>query len=311
MDKLKNLTPALIALIMLGFFIWALMPKDDFSDKISEKLNNEKQKADVVFKAATLAEVSDGIKYWELVAKTAVINKSLGVANLSVVDGLFFDKGHPTIKFLAPSAVWRINKNEIVLADPIGYDIKYEKTIKDELAKIKDPARLSSFFHLPEKIGKKYEGYWFSAKNLDWKLSTKKLLCSGAITLTKGDIMINAEELEADVGLEKVSLTGNPSGEIFTDSKKINITADKFLVDSYQDIVTADKNVIVTRNGSKLNADKAVYDQKKGAIELSGGVSLTRDNNKVYGEKMLLLLSGNKIIIQGRTKAQITGAEIR
>jgi lipopolysaccharide transport protein LptA len=340
MDKLTKLITVLIALIIIGFFVWAMLPKDNFSDKISEKLDKEKEKADVVFKGATLAEVYDGVKYWELLANNAVINKTIGIANLSVVDGSFFDKGRPTVKFLAPSAVWQINKNEIFLSNPIGYDIKYEKFINAELEKVKDISRLRSVFHLPGMIDNKDEGYWFSAKNLNWRLATKKLICSGAITLTKGNMIITADKLEADVGLEKVLLTGKPSGEIFSDSKKINIIADSFFVDSYQDIIIADQNVTITRNGSRINTTKAAYDQKQGIIELSGDVYLTdgkitaysknasydtninkivlkekakakRDENEVFGEKMSILLGQNKIIIEGRTKAKIKETEIK
>ncbi len=128
MDRRKYILTAIFVIVLIGFFVWALLPKDNFSDKISETLKKDKQKADVVFKDATFSEVYDGVKYWELIAKTAVINQSLGMANLSVVDGLFFDKGHPTIKFLAPSAIWQINKNDILLNDPIGYDVKFENS---------------------------------------------------------------------------------------------------------------------------------------------------------------------------------------
>jgi len=340
MDKFKTTITTLIVMVMIGFFVWALLPKDNFSDKISEKLNKEKEKADVIFKDATLAEVYDGIKYWELIAKNALINKSIGKADLFVVDGLFFDKGKPTIKFLAPSAIWKINMNEIFLSNPIGYDIKYEKTIKDELAKVRDIAKLRSVFHLPTRIGEKYEGYWFSAKNLNWKLSTKRLICSGAISLTKGNIVIDAEKLEADVGLEKVLLTGKPSGDLFTDSKKINIVADTFFVDSSKNVIIADQNVIITRNGTKITTTKAVYDQKQSVIELFGDVFLTdgkikaysknasydtnnnkitlmekakaiRDGNAVFGDKMTVLLGQNKVIIQGRTKATINEKELQ
>jgi len=340
MDKFKSTITAFIILLMIGFFVWALLPKDNFSDKISDKLNKEKEKADVIFKDATLAEVYDGIKYWELVAKNAVINRSIGKADLLIVDGLFFNKGKPTIKFLAPSAVWQINKNEIFLSNPIGYDIKYEKTIKDELAKVKDIAKLRSVFHLPTRIGEKYEGYWFSAKNLNWKLSTKRLICSGAISLTKGNVVINSDKLEADVGLEKVLLTGKPSGDLFTDSKKINFVADTFFVDSSQDVIIADQNVVITRNGTKITATKAVDDQKLSTIELFGDVFLTdgkvkayaknasydmnnnritlmekakaiRDGNAVFGDKITVLLGQNKVIIQGRSKATIKGNELQ
>ena len=340
MDRHKQILAALFSLVVIGFFIWALLPKDNYSDKISETLKTDKQKADVIFKDAALSEVYDGIKYWELIAKTAVINQSIGIANLSIVDGLFFDKGRPTIKFLAPSAIWQIKKNEILLNDPIGYDIKFEKFIKDTLAKSKDLSNLRSVFHLPEKAGEKFEGFWFSAKNLNWKLSTKKLICSGAISLTKGDVIIDAEKLDADVGLEKVLLTGHPSGKIFTDSRKINITADNFMVDSSQDKITANQKVLITRKGSNITSSKAVYDQKQGIFYLYGGVSLSdgkinaysnnasydtknnkiimtdgakakRDSNEISGDKISILIGQNKILIEGRSRAKIKEAEIK
>jgi lipopolysaccharide transport protein LptA len=340
MDRRKQILTALFVLIVFGFFVWALLPKDNLSDKISETLKTDKQKADVIFKDATLSEVYDGIKYWELIAKNAVINQSIGVADLSVVDGLFFDKGRPTIKFLAPSAIWQMQKNEILLNDPIGYDVKFEKFIKEALSKTKDLSKLRSVFHLPEKAGEKFEGFWFSAKNLNWKLSTKKLICTGAISLTKGDAVIDSEKLDADVGLQKVLLTGHPSGNIFNDSRKIKITADRFMVDSYQDEITADQNVVIIRNGSKIAATKAVYDQKQGIFNLYGDVFLTdgqitaysknatydtksnkivltegakakRASNEVYGDKISILLGQNKILIEGRTKAKIKEKEIQ
>ena len=340
MDKLKSLIILFICLILVGFFMWAMLPRDDYTKKVSEKLKSEKKKADVIFKDATLAEVYEGIKYWELVAKSSVINNSIGKADLTIVDGLFFEKGKPTIKFLAPTAVWHIKKNDILLNDPIGFDIKYENIVRSELAKVNDITRLRSVFHLPGKVGNKYEGYWFAAKNLNWRLSTKKLICTGSITLTKGDILINSEKLMADVGLENVVLTGHPSGEIYSDSRKVDISADRFLVDSYKDIITADQNVVITRNGSRITATKAVYDQKAGIIVLSGDVFLTdgtikaysknasydinsnrislldkakanRDGNEVYGEKMTILLGQNKIMIEGRAKAKIKESELR
>jgi lipopolysaccharide transport protein LptA len=273
-------------------------------------------------------------------AKTSTINKSLGISDLKDVDGLFFDKGRPTIKFLAPTAQWYMSKNEIILNSPIGYDVKSEKIIKEELAKVKDLSRLYSIFHLPFRQGKTYEGYWFEAKKLNWKLSTKKLLCTGAISLTKGDIIINSEKLEADVGMEKVSLTGHPSAEMLSNGEIIIITADRFLVDSFSDIIIAENNVTITRSGSKITTSKSVYNQKDNIIELSGDVYLTdnkitafakaasydvkmsklvlkekakakRGGNELFGERITVFLGQNKIIIEGRTKAKIKEMEVK
>ncbi len=338
MERSKEIIIGLIVLVIFGFFIWALLPKDDFNGKVSKTLENEKQKADVIFNDSTLAEVYDGVKYWELVSKNSVINKSQDTSALTDVNGLFYDKGKPTLKFLAPSAVWHMNANEIYLNDPIGYDIKFENTIKDKLKAMKGSKDLRSIFHLPAKLGNKYEGYWFSAKNLNWKLATKKLVCNGSITLTKGDLLINSEKLEADVGLEKALLTGHPSGDIYSDGKAIHISAESFFIDSSKDIVNAEKNVIIARKGSKITCSKAVYDQRNDTITLSGDVFLTddkisaysknasydtlnnkvillekakavRDKNEVYGDKITVLLGQNKIIIQGHSRASVKGIE--
>lgn len=338
MERSKEIIIGLIIFIFLGFFIWALLPKDDFAGKVTKQLENDKQKADVIFKDSTLAEVYDGVKYWELISKSSVINKSQDVSDLTEVNGLFYDKGKPTLKFLAPSAVWHMQQNDIFLNDPIGYDIKFEKSILNKLEGIKGSRELRSIFHLPAKLGNKYEGYWFSAKNLDWKLSTKKLVCIGSITLTKGDLLINSEKLEADVGLEKALLTGHPSGDIYSDGKAIHITADSFFIDSSKDIVVAEKNVIITRKGSRITSSKAVYDQKNDIITLYGDVSLAddkisaysnnasydtmngkitlienaraiRDKNEVFGDKITVLLGQNKIIIQGHSRASVKGTE--
>jgi lipopolysaccharide transport protein LptA len=267
-----------------------------------------------------------------------VINKTLDISDLTDVDGLFYDKGKPTLKFLAPTAVWHMNANEIYLNDPIGYDIKLEKTIRSKLEAMKGAKNLRSIFHLPTKFSDKYEGYWFSAKNLNWKLSTKKLICNGSITLTKGDLLINAEKLEADVGMEKAHLTGKPSGDVYSDGKSVHIAADSFFIDSSKDIVVAEPNVTITRKGSKITAGKAVYNQKNGIITLFGDVFLTDDQisaysknasydtlnskvtllekakavrgkNEVYGDKIQVLLGQNKIVIQGHSKAMVKGTE--
>lgn len=340
MDRPKTLPIIILMLVLAGFFIWAMLPKDDLTKTISEKLSTDKEKADVIFQDATLSEIYDGVKYWELLARTAVINKTTGLAKMSAVDGLFFDKGKPAIKFLAPSATWYINKNEIQLVTPIGYDIRSEMFIKEQLEKVTDRSKIYSLFHLPSIKPKISEGFWFQAKNLSWKLATKKLLCTGAISLTKGNAVINAERLEADVGMEKVLLTGNPKAEIETVSGKIVTTAREFLVDSGINTIIANNDVTIKKGTSRIITGKSVYDQKKGSISLFGDVQITdqqitafsksasydvnsskvvlmgkakakRGENEIYGEKMTIYLGKNKIVVEGRTKVKIKEAEIK
>lgn len=341
MPRLNSLLPLFVVIVIVGFFIWGLLPRDDYGKKVFETLQQEKQKADVVLDDATLAEVVNGVKYWELLAKTSSMNNTTGKADLTKVDGLFFDSGTPTLKFLAPTAVWNMRGNEIFLQDPIGYDIRSETSVKEMIAKEQAASNGISRFHLSTRnTGRSFEGYWFEAKNLEWKLSTKKLLCNGSISLTKGNVVINAEHLDADVGLQMVRLTGAPSAEIVTDGGSITMNADEFLVDSTKDVMIANRNVVIKKSGSVINADRSTYSQKDNSVALSGSVKLAdgeivansnsanynltaravtltdnararRGQSEISGEKMTVLLGQNRIIVEGRTKAQIKGTDIK
>ncbi len=334
-------TTLLICAIFIGFFIWAMLPRDDFSKKVSDTLQNEQKKADVIFKDATLAEVYDGVKYWELVAVRAVVNKSTGRADMVDVNGLSFDNGKPTIKFLAPSALWNINKNEIYMKDPIGYDASFEEQLKERILKGKKSSDRISYFHLAQKgKGEAFGGFWFQAKNLNWKLTTKKLLCHGAISLTKGNVVISSEDLESDVGMQKVRLTGHPSAEVAADPSPIIMNADEMLVDSSANTVTARNKVHITRNGSDIVADASTYSQSSNKVTMTGNVRINdgeihawsrsasydiagklvtltedaraeRNGNKIYGDRMTLYLGLNKIVVEGRSKATVKEVEVK
>jgi len=340
MNKIRSYLPVLFVLVILGFFIWALLPKEDFNKKISEQIKMEKEKADVIFKNATLAEISNGIKYWELIATDSSINNSKGIADLISVDGIFFENGRPTIKFIAPTAKWLMKGNEIYLNDPIGYDVRSEKAVRPLIEKAKKEGKGYSIFNLPLKRTSAFEGYWFEARNLNWKLATKKLLCVGAISLTKGNTSIRAEKLEADVGLENVILTGSPSAEIYSDDRAIIMNSNKMSVDSVSDTVIADGNVKISRGGSVITAGKTVYDQKNNLVSLTGDVYILngqisafakraeydlkgdmvtlidkakakRSGNEIYGDRMTIYLGRNKIVVQGKTKATVKQTEMK
>ncbi|MFC1767148.1 LptA/OstA family protein [Candidatus Margulisiibacteriota bacterium] len=323
--------------------MWAIFsPKNNVQDIISRKLANEGGKSDIAFKTVTFSEVADGIKYWELNAISSTINKTTNTAYLTSVDGLFFKDGKPTLKFFAPRAVWKLNKQEIRLIEPFGYDIKSEKEFQKELKRIGSIKKLISFFSLPsEKPLSKSKGYWFKAKSLDWKLSTKKLYCEGDIVLTKGDITIRSNKLEADAGLERVLLTDKPSAVVISekDRSKLNAKAESFLVDSNTDNIYAYNDVTIKSRSATLRSLNAVYDQKDKKIsmlkgvhldtrniqawsdhatyslsdhiaELSGGARAVRDKSELQGEKIIVLTEEGRLFIIGRSKAKISESEI-
>jgi len=343
MVKTRYFFFASVAAVILGFFFWAIYsPKNDIHEVIARKLESESTKSDVAFNIVTFSEVSDGIKYWQLNAASSTINKTTGIAYLSIVDGVFYRDGQPTLKFLAPKAVWQMNKKEISLIEPFGYDVRSEQELKEEIKKIGGVKRLFSYFSLPsEKPESKSKGYWFKSKRLEWKLSTKKLYCEGGIMLTKGDITIKAKNLEADTGLEKVMLTGETSAMLYSekDRSRINITATSFLVDSKIDMVYAYDNVGIKSKSASIYSINAIYDQKdkkialiEGVIlsskdinawsdfatyslsdyiaELSGNARATKGESELQGEKIIVLTEEGRLFVLGRSKAKIHESEI-
>jgi lipopolysaccharide transport protein LptA len=335
MDR-RSIITAFFILVIASFFVWALLPRPDINTIIAEKIKDEGNKADVMFKDATLAEIYDGIKYWELVSKTSLINKSTGKADLTTVDGLFFDKGQATLKFLAPTAIWAMKSNEILLFNPVGYDIKHEKQIIAMLNGTKDGR---SVFHLSEKKNR-LDGYWFQAKNLNWKLETKRLQCKGSIFLTKGNATITSDKLEADVGLEKVKLSQNPSAEVKLKDEIVLIRAKEFMIDSAEDTIIAKDNVVLTSSSSVIKTSLCVYHQSLGTMHLAGEVfiadgqikaysktadydilakkvtlfedaKVVREGNEIYGQKMVIYLGENRVIVQGRSKAKVQEVDIK
>ena len=342
MNRLKSIAILLLFALLTGFFIWAVFsPKNNIQQIIADKLKTEEEKSDVAFELVTFSETEGGIKYWKLNAVSSTVNKTTGIAHLKTVDGLFFKNGKPALKFIAPKALWNLKKKEIYLIEPIGYDIKFEKEIKGKIKELGGIQRLVSSFSLAsEKPASKSKGYWFKAKNLDWKLSTKKLTCKGGIVLTKGDITIRSKNLEADAAFEKVNLTGSPHAVLCPerDKSEINIKADSFLVDSQIDKIHANDNVTIKRKSTILTSLNAIYDQKDKNInllenvhlatrkveawsdeamysvsdyiaELSGNARAKRDKSELRGEKIIVLTEEGKIFVIGRTKVKIQESE--
>lgn len=168
-----------------------LAPREDLVATLTRRLEKEKARPDLYFKGITLAEVVSGVKYWELKAQTSRVNKSTGLTLLMKVEGTFFEQNLPRLGIVAPQAVWNMERREIMLNEAFGYSLEFARP---DLA----------------HPGKAKNSYWFLARNLNWKLKDKRLTCRDGITLTRGGINVTAKNFEADVGLQKVELTGKP-----------------------------------------------------------------------------------------------------
>jgi len=325
-------------LFIIGIFFWALYsPKEEITEKIYKTLKEQEKKADLSFKTVALEEISNGVKYWELTAQTAVMNKSSNLATLKEVNGTFFKQGKPVLRFKSPAALWDMKKNEIFLDQPLGYDALLERRFSSLIKTLVKPKL--SIFNLPETYKKL--GYWFQAKNLSWKLTDQKLICTGGIELNKGAVTGKADKLEGDVALEKIILSGKPIISISPNHETpATVEADSFTVISAEDLILAQGNPVIYWEKAVVTATDIKYLQNEKVLKLNGKVRINYDDlqawgdnasydttsqiifleghayarqigNELKGEKVIVSLKDKKISVQGRGKFVITEEELK
>jgi lipopolysaccharide export system protein LptA len=291
------------AIFILGIFLWALYsPKEDVSERIQRTLKEQEKIADLAFKEVTFEEVVAGVKYWQLKSKDATVNKSTGIATLKNANGTFFKKGKAVLRFRSPAALWDMKNKEILLDKPLGYDVNLERKISSLLKTLEKTSM--SIFNLP-KLYKKGQGYWFQANNLSWKLDDQKLVCIGKIVLNKGEVTGFAEKLEGDVGLERITLQGNPRIVIKPDnSSPITLEATVFEVISEKDIIVARGNPRISWEDARVNARSLEYLQRANELKLGGNVRVKYKEINAAGDSASYLTELGKIILEGNSQAQ-------
>jgi LPS export ABC transporter protein LptC len=332
MNILKKLPTLSIFAFLLGLIIWALfVPKGDFVEKVKLTLEEQKERADLFFSGVTVAEIVDGKKYWELNARSSELNKTTNITTLKSVKGTFFENEKKALKILSPSAIWYMKGKEIYLSEPIGYDTKFEKSFRGkikDLRKLKDPRAI---FNLPTSDSTSEAGYWFKAHNLDWKLATKRIICTDGIMLTKGKVIIYSNRLEADVAMERVSLHGSPEAMI----GNITFEAEIIEINSLDNTLFAEGGIIIKRVNGTITAESALYRQNVNELELTGDVTISykdltawsrsavyflddevttlrgdasalRKGNILQGEEVRIDFGNNKVTVKGKTKVKIS-----
>ncbi|MDD5382048.1 MAG: LptA/OstA family protein [Candidatus Margulisbacteria bacterium] len=292
----------LFAAFIIGIFTWALfVPKDDISHRIYQTLKEQEKRADLVFKGVMFEEVVNGVKYWQLKADSAIVNKTTGLATLSDAKGTFFKRGKPVLSFKSPAALWDMKKKEIFLDKPLGYDVNLERKISALIIDLKKSN--FSIFNLP-RIYKKGFGYWFQANNLSWKLTDQKLLCTGGIVLNKGEVTGYAERLEGDVALEKIILQGSPRIIIAPNNiSPATLEAESFEVVSEENIIYAKGQPVIFWEDAKISSNNIKYLQKDGALILNDNVKIDYKDIQAWGNSATYQTEAGNIVIEGDAQA--------
>ncbi|NQU17030.1 MAG: LPS export ABC transporter periplasmic protein LptC [Candidatus Saganbacteria bacterium] len=302
MELLKKISFYLFVAFVLFLFVWALfIPKTEISQKIAEAVKSQTERADLAFKGVTVQEIVDGIKYWEIKAKTSNLNEDKNYAILKETNGTFFEKDEPGLKFISPEILWQIEKKEIEMKQPFGFDARSEKKVKTLL---KD--RRKNIFALPLKNG---QGYYFKAEKLKWKLKDKKISCQGNIWIRRDQVIGFADSLTSDVKLSRVLLGGNPY-LIISSPQKVRIEADYFEVDSQKDTIHAKGDVIIKTNNSTITAPELNYNQSSGIVTLKDNVLILYKGSRASGKTASYNTKRQLVILKEQAKLEQEGSSV-
>ncbi|PIS28558.1 hypothetical protein COT42_07570 [Candidatus Saganbacteria bacterium CG08_land_8_20_14_0_20_45_16] len=302
--NLSNRVILAIALLFIGWlFSWAIFaPKEDPSNRIYQTLKQQEKQADLTFKDVTFEEIAQGIKYWQLVAESAMVNKSTQIATLKTAHGTFFKGGSPVLRFRSPAALWDMKQKEILLDKPIGYDLSLEDKVNTLLKNIKQRS-ISSFTLPPNYLNG--HGYWFAANNLSWKVATQQLLCTGQIILNKGEVTGLAERLESDVALEHILLSNNAKVIIkLVDSFPVTQEAAVFEIISRQNLIKARGQPVLYWGKAKVTATNFSFSQREETLKLDGNVTINYGDIWAFGQTGLYSLKTEEIILNGNAQAK-------
>jgi lipopolysaccharide export system protein LptA len=298
-----RITLIIFVVFLAGIFYWALFsPKPQISERIYQTLQEQEKRADLAFKDVTFEETDNGIKYWQLQAENATVNKSGGIATLKQAKGTFFKKGEAVLRFQSPAALWDMKQKEILLDKPLGYDVKLDGKISSLLKTLKQSR--FSIFNLP-KIYKNGLGYWFQANNLSWKLADKKLLCTGGILLNKGEVTGYSQKLEGDVALERIVLEGKPRVVISpARGSPITLEAKVIEVISEEDVILARGNPRILWEDAQIFAKDLKYLQAENTLKLHGMVRVNYKDILAWGNSATYLTEDATIILEGKSRAR-------
>jgi lipopolysaccharide export system protein LptA len=342
---LKKTTAWIFIIAVAALFSWAIFsPKGDIKVKIHETLERQKEQADLKFVDVTFTETLGGIKYWELVAKTATINKDKNAADLVEVLGTFYQNNVPVLKFSSPTVYWDMANKEIQIADPLGFDQTAERylvLIKILLGASTDP---QSIYRSARNFSGRIKGTWFRASQLNWNLQSKKLFSDRGLVLNKEEITVYAQKIEGAVALTGLTLSGNATALLLprdrTSDKITRLTADRFVFNSRQNQISAQDHVLVRSYDTSIASRQANYALSSGEITFSHAVTLThkdiratcnlavynpvqetvtlsqratakRGKNEIGGETIKIDLANGRIHVSGRTKITIDEEELK
>ncbi|MBX2861711.1 MAG: LPS export ABC transporter periplasmic protein LptC [Vampirovibrio sp.] len=174
---------AVLAALVIGIGWWLFQPPPDMSElpQIEDSTTDEDVPDGSYGEDASFIVTRGDTKVWEIRADKSVLREDNGTADLSGVEGEFFnDSGNAVITFKAPTGNYNNKKNAVMLHDGV--------TI--------------------QSINNK--GQRLTAPTVTWSLDTDRITASGGVTLARsGSITSRAQRCNFTLDFNSVVLKGN------------------------------------------------------------------------------------------------------
>lgn len=233
-------------------FVWALFaPKGKLQEKLSERLEAQRDIPDITLEGAIFSESAGGTKYWEIDTKSSRVNQESGLAHLENLQGLFFDKNKPVLYFQAPSAEWLMKTKKIAIRSATGFEVSGPATLR------------------PRRIDQSPAALTFETSELLWSLDAERLRSPNGVVIKRGPMTITAGKLDANVSLAQVLLTENPKA---TMGKDAALTADRFELASREKVLSASGRVEFRRADMRLQSNTLRYDEPAEILDAAGNI---------------------------------------
>ena len=299
MELIKKLLFFVFVIFILFLFIWALfLPKTEISQTIAKAIKSQSKRSDLSFKGVVVSEISNGTKYWEIRAKTSDLNNDNNTVILKDTNGSFFEKNKAELNFISPEIVWKMDKKEIKMKQPFGFDSKSKNKVK----KLLNNSR-QNIFNLPDKDG---AGYYFKARDLTWKQKENKISCKGNIWFRRNKIIGYAQTLKSDIKFAHVLLGGDPK-IVITKPQVTTIEAMYFEFNGPKDTIMAHGDITILSGSAKAYGKVGDYDLINELVTLKGNVKLEQEKT---GEIITYSVKNDRFEISGKSKAIIGGDKL-
>jgi len=302
----KKIFSFFLIISLIWLFYWALfVPKESLTLKISKELQKQTKKIDLMVKGVLLTETIGETKIWQIRAVDSQINKDMGIAVLSQVQGIIFSQNKPYLNFDSPLVNWDLKKQLIKINTPTGSDKNYK----------------------------------FSMPFIEWYLKEDKFFSEGDIRFFSKNAEISGNKLTGFLSQKSVFLNEKPIAQFRKGKDTLTLKAESFEIDGGNGNILAKKNCSITMNGLKILADNFVFVRKSNFVKaqgnvvfsykdifakcekisylfgsadviLEGNVLATRASNTMRATRLKVNLKSNKIIMEGKTEVYVEDEEM-